>query len=147
MRAVCTASSTSSTCWTPTLRVSVATSRPYSCRKKCSTRFGGASLRSAPAISRISIRAPGIIIGISCATWIARSQLSAVTIMKPPTTSLDSTKAPSVTPVDVTTLPPGFSLSPMSTMLSLNFSFQALKAAYISCICAGDGICWLAFCS
>src|SRR4029077_16364949 len=54
--------------------------------------------QAAPAISRISIRAPGISIGISFATSIARSQLSALTIMNPPTTSLDSTKAPSVTP-------------------------------------------------
>src|SRR5467141_2746606 len=29
----------------------------------------------------------------------------------------------------------------MSTILSLNFSFQALNAAYISCICAGEGCC------
>src|SRR5229473_2295669 len=38
-------------------------------------------------------------------------------------------------------LPPPLSFPPMSTILSLNFSFQALNAAYISCICAGEGCC------
>src|SRR5258708_32619231 len=61
--------------------------------------------------------------------------------MYPPTAYFDSTKGPSVAPDSDTTLPPALSFPPMSTMLSLNFSFQALNAAYISCICAGEGCC------
>src|SRR5204863_8502466 len=74
---------------------------------RCRTAPWFGIVAQAPAISRISIRAPGISIGISFATSIARSQLSAVMIMNPPTTSLVSTKAPSVTPDAVTILPPG----------------------------------------
>ena len=90
--------------------------------------------------SPISTLDPGIITpGLSLATSSARSKLSAETSMYPPTISLASTKGPSVAPDVVTTLPPGLSLPPMSRILSLNFSFQALNAAYISCICAGEG--------
>src|SRR6266480_4372506 len=64
-------------------------------------------------------------------------------IMKPATISFAAAKGPSVTPEAVTTLPDGFSLLPMSRMLALNFSFHALKAANISCICAGEGLFWL----
>jgi|HubBroStandDraft_6_1064221.scaffolds.fasta_scaffold312746_2 hypothetical protein len=46
--AVCTASSTKSTCRTPTLRVRMATSRPYSRRKKCSTSPEAANESCAP---------------------------------------------------------------------------------------------------
>src|SRR6267142_2857546 len=93
-------------------------------------------------ISRISTLDPGEITpGDSFATLIACSILSAETSMYPPTTSFDSTKGPSVAPDSVTTLPPALSFPPMSTILSLNFSFQALNAAYISCICAGEGCC------
>src|SRR5262245_22391399 len=59
--------------------------------------------------------------------------------MYPPTISFASTNGPSETPVVVTTLPPGFSFAPMSAISALNFSFHALNAAYISCICAGEG--------
>src|SRR5436190_22681971 len=90
-------------------------------------------------ISLTSTLEPGIATpGDSRATRTASSRLSATTIMKPPTTSLASTKGPSVAPSAVTTFPPP-SLPPRSTMLSWNFSFQALNAAYISCIWAGDG--------
>src|SRR5258708_39413687 len=61
--------------------------------------------------------------------------------MNPPTISLVSTKGPSVTPNAATIFPPGLSLPPISRMFALNFSFQALKTAYISCICAGEGCC------
>src|SRR5260221_6403636 len=64
-------------------------------------------------------------------------------IMKPPTISFASAKGPSVTPEAVTTLPEDFSLLPISRILSLNFSFHALKAVNISCICAGEGLFWL----
>src|SRR5216683_983126 len=64
-------------------------------------------------------------------------------IMKPATISFASAKGPSVTPEAVRTLPEGFSLLPISTILALNFSFHALKAANISCICAGEGLFWL----
>src|SRR5947199_6849887 len=64
-------------------------------------------------------------------------------IMKPPTISFASAKGPSVTPEAVRTLPEGFSLLPISTILALNFSFHSLKAANISCICAGEGLFWL----
>src|SRR5687767_1594800 len=57
--------------------------------------------------------------------------------------SLASTKGPSEAVVAVMTLPPGLRGEPRSTMRSLNFSFQASKAAYISCIWAGEG--WLRF--
>src|SRR5437762_9186041 len=63
--------------------------------------------------------------------------------MKPPTISFASAYGPSVTPDAVTTLPEGFSLLPISTILALNFSFHSLKAANISCICAGEGLFWL----
>src|SRR5258708_1055096 len=64
--------------------------------------------------------------------------------MKPPTISFPSAKGPSVAPEAVTTLPDGFSWLPISRMLGLNFSFHPLKAANISCICAGDGLAlWL----
>src|SRR5262249_52763673 len=43
-------------------------------------------------------------------------------------------------PDAVTTRPSDSSLAPMSRMESLNFSFQALKAANICCICSGDGL-------
>ncbi len=59
--------------------------------------------------------------------------------MKPPTTSLTSTNGPSTTPDAVTTRPSDSSLAPMSRMASLNFSFHALKAANICCICSGEG--------
>src|SRR5882672_1922715 len=59
--------------------------------------------------------------------------------MNPPTISFTSTKGPSVTPDEASTLPPGLSLPPMSRMFALNLSFQTLNAAYISCICAGEG--------
>src|SRR5262245_50307891 len=97
--------------------------------------------RQEPATSRISMLDPGISIGISRATSSARSTLSAVTNMYPPTISFDSTNGPSVAADVVTTLPPGMSLPPISRILSLNFSFHALKAAYMSCICAGEGCC------
>src|SRR5438034_11537994 len=61
-------------------------------------------------------------------------------IMKPPMISFPSANGPSVTPEAVTTLPEDFSWLPMSRMLALNFSFHPLKAANISCICAGDGL-------
>src|SRR5213078_4015234 len=64
-------------------------------------------------------------------------------IMKPATISFASAKGPSVTPEAVRTLPEGFSLLPISRILSLNFSFHPLKAANISCICAGEGLLWL----
>src|SRR5216683_4492772 len=64
-------------------------------------------------------------------------------IMKPATISFASAKGPSVTPEAVRTLPEGFSLLPISTILALNFSFHPLKAANISCICAGEGLFWL----
>src|ERR1700736_2601302 len=64
-------------------------------------------------------------------------------IMKPATISFASAKGPSVTPEAVTTLPEGFSLLPISRILALNFSLHALKAANISCICAGEGLFWL----
>src|SRR5206468_11519429 len=64
-------------------------------------------------------------------------------IMKPPTISFASAYGPSVTPDAVTTLPEGFSLLPISTILALNFSFHWLNAANISCICAGEGLFWL----
>src|SRR5882762_382761 len=64
-------------------------------------------------------------------------------IMKPPTISFASANGPSVTPEAVTTLPEGFSLLPISRILSLNFSFHPLNAANISCICAGEGLFWL----
>src|SRR5882672_6709917 len=63
--------------------------------------------------------------------------------MKPPTISFPSAKGPSVTPLAVTTLPDDFNLLPISRILPLNFSFHSLKAANISCICAGDGLVWL----
>src|SRR5947207_14296250 len=63
--------------------------------------------------------------------------------MKPATTSFASAKGPSVTPDVLTTLPEGFSWLPISRILALNFSFQPLKEANISCICAGDGLFWL----
>src|SRR5882672_5357956 len=59
--------------------------------------------------------------------------------MKPATISFASAKGPSVTPEAVSTLPEGFSLLPISRILDLNFSFHSLKAANISCICAGEG--------
>src|SRR6266852_5010911 len=64
-------------------------------------------------------------------------------IMKPATISFASAKGPSVTPEAVRTLPEGFSLLPISRILALNFSFHPLKAANISCICAGEGLFWL----
>src|SRR2546423_14952121 len=64
--------------------------------------------------------------------------------MKPATISFDSAKGPSVTPEAVTTLPEDFSLLPISRILPLNFSFHWPKAANISCICAGEGLSWLA---
>src|SRR5215203_6153934 len=92
------------------------------------------------AISRISTLAPGRTTpGHSQAISTARSEFSAATTMYPPTISLASEKGPSVTPDAVRILPPGFSLPPRSTMLSLNLSFQALNAACISCIWAGEG--------
>src|SRR5713226_1118456 len=63
--------------------------------------------------------------------------------MKPATISFASAKGPSVTPEAVRTLPEGFSLLPISRILALNFSFHPLKAANISCICAGEGLFWL----
>src|SRR5438876_12334171 len=63
--------------------------------------------------------------------------------MKPATISFASAKGPSVTPEAVRTLPEGFSLLPISRILSLNFSFHSLEAANISCICAGEGLFWL----
>src|SRR5213594_1815613 len=63
--------------------------------------------------------------------------------MNPATISFASAKGPSVTPEAVTTLPEGFSLLPISRILALNFSFQLLKAANISCIWAGEGLFWL----
>src|SRR5207245_3088309 len=72
------------------------------------------------------------------ATCVASSRLSAETIMKPPTTSLASTKGPSVAPSEVTTFPLP-SLPPMSTIFFWNLSFQAVNTAYISSIWAGDG--------
>src|SRR5689334_228899 len=59
--------------------------------------------------------------------------------MKPPTSSLLSMNGPSETPADVTTLPVGASFPPRSTRFASNVSRQALKAAHISCISAGDG--------
>src|SRR5262245_2690738 len=59
--------------------------------------------------------------------------------MYPPMISFASTNGPSTAPEPVSTFPLGFSLPPMSTTLSLNFSFQALQTANISCICVGDG--------
>src|SRR5438270_11449456 len=59
--------------------------------------------------------------------------------MNPPTISFASAKGPSVRPAAVRSLPPDLSLPPMSAMLSLNFSCQALKSANISFICAGEG--------
>src|ERR1700694_65864 len=64
-------------------------------------------------------------------------------IMKPATISFASAKGPSVTPEAVRTLPEGFSLLPISRILALNVSFHPLKAANISCICAGEGLFWL----
>src|SRR5215207_9897440 len=90
--------------------------------------------------SRTSMLEPGLISpGLARATSSASSRLSAAMIMNPPTTSFTSTKGPSVTPAAPKILPPGISFPPMSKMLSLYFSFQALKDANISCIWAGDG--------
>src|SRR5688572_563648 len=58
--------------------------------------------------------------------------------MNPPTISLPSAKGPSVTPAGVITFPVDLSLSPISTILDLNFAIHALNAANMSCICAGD---------
>jgi hypothetical protein len=92
-----------------------------------------------------TVRDPGAALesaaGLSLATSIARSMVSAETIMYPPTISFTSTKGPSVAPVFVTTVPPGWRGAPMSIILSLNFSFHASNVAYISCICAGEGCC------
>src|SRR5215471_2704815 len=48
---------------------------------------------------------------------------------------------PSIAPDAVSTLPPGFSLPPMSTTLFLNFSFQVFQTVNISCMRVGDGGC------
>src|SRR5437870_10679858 len=64
-------------------------------------------------------------------------------IRKQPTISFASAYGPSVSPEGATTLPEGFSLLPISTILALNFSFHWLNAANISCFCAGEGLFWL----
>src|SRR5258708_13520660 len=76
-------------------------------------------------ISRISTLDPGEITpGDSFATLIACSILSAETSMYPPTTSFDSTKAPSFAPDSDTPFPPALMSPPTSTIFSLHFSFQ-----------------------
>src|SRR5215471_14020485 len=59
--------------------------------------------------------------------------------MYPPTISFASMNGPSIAPDAVSIFPLGFSLPPMSTTLSLNFSFHAFQTANISCMRAGDG--------
>src|SRR5215831_58514 len=59
--------------------------------------------------------------------------------MYPPTISFASMNGPSIAPDAVSTFPLGFNLPPMSTTLSLNFSFQAFQTANISCMRVGDG--------